>query len=89
MPCDGVGFGAGFIINERIKVHPMAVLLHPERITDAAERIGKPCRWIYRRGQLLLKNGRGCRHHRGSLLSAPLSSRAPVRLQEQIRAARS
>lgn len=38
MPCDGVGLARmEFIINEHIKVHPMAVL-HPERITDAAER---------------------------------------------------
>lgn len=38
MPCDGVGLARmEFIINEHIKVHPMAVL-HPERITDASER---------------------------------------------------
>ena len=38
MPCDGVGLARmEFIINEHIKVHPMAVL-HPERITDTAER---------------------------------------------------
>ncbi|TAH10204.1 MAG: phosphoenolpyruvate synthase [Curvibacter sp.] len=38
MPCDGVGLARmEFIINEHIKVHPMAVL-HPERIMDAAER---------------------------------------------------
>jgi pyruvate,water dikinase len=38
MPCDGVGLARmEFIINEHIKVHPMAVL-HPERITDEAER---------------------------------------------------
>ncbi|MEP6972302.1 MAG: phosphoenolpyruvate synthase, partial [Betaproteobacteria bacterium] len=38
MPCDGVGLARmEFIINEHIKVHPMAVL-HPERITDPAER---------------------------------------------------
>lgn len=38
MPCDGVGLARmEFIINEHIKVHPMAVL-HPERIADAAER---------------------------------------------------
>jgi len=38
MPCDGVGLARmEFIINEHIKVHPMAVL-HPERITDVAER---------------------------------------------------
>ncbi len=38
IPCDGVGLARmEFIINEHIKVHPMAVL-HPERITDAAER---------------------------------------------------
>jgi len=37
LPCDGVGLARmEFIINEHIKVHPMAVL-HPERIdTDAA-----------------------------------------------------
>ena len=38
MPCDGVGLARmEFIINEHIKVHPMAVL-HPEHITDATER---------------------------------------------------
>lgn len=38
MPCDGVGLARmEFIINEHIKVHPMAVL-HPERIRDATER---------------------------------------------------
>ena len=38
MPCDGVGLARmEFIINEHIKVHPMAVL-HPERISDAAVR---------------------------------------------------
>jgi pyruvate,water dikinase len=38
MPCDGVGLARmEFIINEHIKVHPMAVL-HPERIADVAER---------------------------------------------------
>ena len=38
LPCDGVGLARmEFIINEHIKVHPMAVL-HPERIVDAAER---------------------------------------------------
>ena len=38
MPCDGVGLARmEFIINEHIKVHPMAVL-HPERITDVALR---------------------------------------------------
>ena len=35
LPCDGVGLARmEFIINEHIKVHPMAVL-HPERITNA------------------------------------------------------
>jgi pyruvate,water dikinase len=38
MPCDGVGLARmEFIINEHIKVHPMAVL-HPERISDVALR---------------------------------------------------
>ena len=38
LPCDGVGLARmEFIVNEHIKVHPMAVL-HPERITDAAVR---------------------------------------------------
>jgi pyruvate,water dikinase len=38
MPCDGVGLARmEFIINEHIKVHPMAAL-HPERIKDVAER---------------------------------------------------
>ena len=38
LPCDGVGLARmEFIVNEHIKVHPMAVL-HPERIRDEAER---------------------------------------------------
>ncbi|MBX3605117.1 MAG: phosphoenolpyruvate synthase [Piscinibacter sp.] len=38
LPCDGVGLARmEFIVNEHIKVHPMAVL-HPERIDDADER---------------------------------------------------
>jgi pyruvate,water dikinase len=38
LPCDGVGLARmEFIINEHIKVHPMAVL-HPERIVDAGVR---------------------------------------------------
>ncbi len=38
LPSDGVGLARmEFIINEHIKVHPMAVL-HPERITDPAAR---------------------------------------------------
>ncbi len=45
MPCDGVGLARmEFIINEHIKVHPMAVL-HPERITDAAERARVQALW--------------------------------------------
>ncbi len=38
LPCDGVGLARmEFVINEHIKVHPMAVL-HPERIADERER---------------------------------------------------
>jgi pyruvate,water dikinase len=38
LPCDGVGLARmEFVINEHIKVHPMAVL-HPERIGDEKER---------------------------------------------------
>jgi pyruvate,water dikinase len=38
LPNDGVGLARmEFIISESIKVHPLA-LLHPERVTDAAER---------------------------------------------------
>jgi pyruvate,water dikinase len=38
MPCDGVGLARmEFIVNEHIKVHPMAVL-HPERIRDEGVR---------------------------------------------------
>jgi pyruvate,water dikinase len=38
LPCDGVGLARmEFVINEHIKVHPMAVL-HPERIADEKER---------------------------------------------------
>jgi pyruvate,water dikinase len=45
MPCDGVGLARmEFIINEHIKVHPMAVL-HPERITDAAVRAQVQALW--------------------------------------------
>jgi pyruvate,water dikinase len=45
MPCDGVGLARmEFIINEHIKVHPMAVL-HPERIVDAAVRAQVQALW--------------------------------------------
>jgi pyruvate, water dikinase len=45
MPCDGVGLARmEFIINEHIKVHPMAVL-HPERIRDAAVRAQVEALW--------------------------------------------
>src|SRR5690606_331199 len=38
MPNDGVGLARmEFIINEYIKIHPMA-LVHPERIADSGER---------------------------------------------------
>ena len=38
LPADGVGLARlEFIINEYIKVHPMA-LLHPERVDDEAAR---------------------------------------------------
>ncbi|HTT05775.1 MAG TPA: phosphoenolpyruvate synthase [Steroidobacteraceae bacterium] len=38
LPCDGVGLARmEFIVTEYVKAHPMA-LLHPERVTDAAER---------------------------------------------------
>ena len=38
LPCDGVGLARmEFVVNEYIKVHPMA-LLHPERIADERER---------------------------------------------------
>ncbi|MBL8329210.1 MAG: phosphoenolpyruvate synthase [Rubrivivax sp.] len=38
LPCDGVGLARmEFIINEHIKLHPMAVL-HPQRISDPAVR---------------------------------------------------
>ena len=38
LPCDGVGLARmEFIINERIRLHPMAAL-HPERISDAKVR---------------------------------------------------
>jgi pyruvate,water dikinase len=39
IPNDGVGLARmEFIVNSYIKVHPMA-LIHPEKITDEAERI--------------------------------------------------
>ncbi|WP_128000010.1 phosphoenolpyruvate synthase [Piscinibacter defluvii] len=45
LPCDGVGLARmEFIVNEHIKVHPMAVL-HPERIADAAERAAVEKLW--------------------------------------------
>ncbi len=45
LPCDGVGLARmEFIVNEHIKVHPMAVL-HPERIADAAERAAAEKLW--------------------------------------------
>ncbi len=45
MPCDGVGLARmEFIINEHIKVHPMAVL-HPERIVDEAVRAQVQALW--------------------------------------------
>ena len=45
LPCDGVGLARmEFIINEHIKVHPMAVL-HPERIVDEAERARVQALW--------------------------------------------
>jgi pyruvate,water dikinase len=38
LPCDGVGLARmEFVVNEHIKVHPMAVL-HPERIADDRDR---------------------------------------------------
>ncbi|WP_119352778.1 phosphoenolpyruvate synthase [Azohydromonas sediminis] len=45
MPCDGVGLARmEFIINEYIKVHPMAVL-HPQRIQDATVRAQVESLW--------------------------------------------
>ena len=45
LPCDGVGLARmEFIINEHIKLHPMAVL-HPERIGDAAVRARVQALW--------------------------------------------
>ncbi|MCI1190679.1 phosphoenolpyruvate synthase [Calidifontimicrobium sp. SYSU G02091] len=45
MPCDGVGLARmEFIINEYIKVHPMAVL-HPQRIRDDAVRAQVEALW--------------------------------------------
>ena len=45
LPCDGVGLARmEFIINEHIKVHPMAVL-HPERIVDEKERAQVQALW--------------------------------------------
>ncbi len=45
LPCDGVGLARmEFIVNEHIKVHPMAVL-HPERIADEAERARVQALW--------------------------------------------
>lgn len=38
LPCDGVGLARlEFVIGEHVGAHPMA-LLHPERVTDAAQR---------------------------------------------------
>ena len=45
LPCDGVGLARmEFIVNEYIKVHPMAVL-HPERIRDDAVRAQVEALW--------------------------------------------
>jgi pyruvate,water dikinase len=45
LPCDGVGLARmEFVINEHIKVHPMAVL-HPERIVDEKERAQVQSLW--------------------------------------------
>lgn len=45
LPCDGVGLARmEFVINEHIKVHPMAVL-HPERIVDDKERAQVQALW--------------------------------------------
>jgi pyruvate,water dikinase len=45
LPCDGVGLARmEFIINEHIRVHPMAVL-HPERIADPAVRTKVQAQW--------------------------------------------
>jgi pyruvate,water dikinase len=45
LPCDGVGLARmEFIVNEHIKLHPMAAL-HPERITDVAERACVVATW--------------------------------------------
>jgi pyruvate,water dikinase len=45
MPCDGVGLARmEFIINEHIRVHPMAVL-HPERIVDERVRAQVQALW--------------------------------------------
>ncbi|HNW65062.1 MAG TPA: phosphoenolpyruvate synthase, partial [Piscinibacter sp.] len=45
LPCDGVGLARmEFVINEHIKVHPMAVL-HPERIVDEKERAQVQALW--------------------------------------------
>src|SRR3990167_5237954 len=45
LPCDGVGLARmEFVINEHIKVHPMAVL-HPERIVDEKERARVQALW--------------------------------------------
>jgi pyruvate,water dikinase len=45
LPCDGVGLARmEFVINEHIKVHPMAVL-HPERIDDDSTRSAVQALW--------------------------------------------
>ncbi len=45
LPCDGVGLARmEFIINEHIKLHPMAAL-HPERVTDPAVRARVTALW--------------------------------------------
>ena len=85
LPNDGVGLARmEFIINEYIKVHPLA-LLHPEKVDDPqARRTIEHLTQGYPDGERVLRGtplGRD-RHHRGRLL-AQAGGGADVGLQDQ------
>ncbi len=85
LPCDGVGLARmEFIVNEHIKVHPMAVLAsRAHRRRRRAHASAGAVEWLRRRRELLRREARrGRGHHRRGVLSAA-GDRAAVGLQEQ------